>query len=37
MFSPCGGIVADCFADVGYPPERLVEFAMVATERSSQS
>ncbi len=28
------GIVADCFADVGYPPERLAAFAVAAEERN---
>jgi ATP-dependent Clp protease ATP-binding subunit ClpA len=37
MFSPSGSIVADCFADVGYPPERLVEFAMAAMEDNPES
>ena len=34
LFSPSGGIVADCFADVGYPPERLAAFAVAAEERN---
>lgn len=37
MFSPAGGIVADCFADVGYPPERLAAFAVAAEERDPQA
>ncbi len=34
LFSPAGGIVAGCFADVGYPPERLAAMAVAAEERN---
>jgi ATP-dependent Clp protease ATP-binding subunit ClpA len=30
LFSPAGGIVAGCFADVGFSPERLVAMAVAA-------
>lgn len=33
LFSPAGGIVSECFSDVGYPPERLAAFAVAAEER----
>ncbi|MCE9534498.1 MAG: hypothetical protein K8T89_25760 [Planctomycetes bacterium] len=36
LFSPAGGIVAGCFADVGYPPERLAAMAVAAEERNPE-
>jgi len=35
LFSPAGGIVAGCFADVGYPPERLAAMAVAAEGTAS--
>ncbi len=37
MFSPVSGIVAGCFADVGYPPDRLAAMAVAAEERNPAS
>jgi ATP-dependent Clp protease ATP-binding subunit ClpA len=37
LFSPAGGIVAGCFADVGYPPERLAAMAVAAEERNPET
>jgi len=34
IFSPAGGIVGGCFAEVGYPPERLAAMAVAAEERN---
>jgi ATP-dependent Clp protease ATP-binding subunit ClpA len=34
LFSPAGGIVAGCFADVGLPPEQLAAMAVAAEERN---
>jgi len=34
LFSPAGGIVAGCFADVGYPAARLAAMAVAAEERN---
>ena len=33
LFSSMSGIVAGCFADVGYPPDRLAAMAVAAEER----
>lgn len=37
MFSTSGGIVATCFADVGYPREHLAAFAAAAEQRNPDS
>jgi hypothetical protein len=34
LFCPAGGIVAGCFADVGYPPDHLAAMAVAAEERN---
>jgi ATP-dependent Clp protease ATP-binding subunit ClpA len=35
MFSASSGIVADCFADAGFPPEQLAAFAEAAEDRNT--
>jgi len=34
IFSPSGGIVGGCFAEVGYPPDHLAAMAVAAEERN---
>ena len=36
IFSPASGIVAGCFADVGFPPDRLAAMAVAAEERNPE-
>jgi len=36
IFSSVGGIVAGCFADVGYPPQHLAAMAVAAEERNPE-